>query len=76
VPNIKMELYMRCLVVDDSEDSRDLTESIVTSAGYEHVHCPQSAWETFELLDIMWPPKTYRPRVDLVRSRNADNGRH
>ena len=61
-----MEIFVRCLVVDDSEDSCDLTEAILTSAGYGHVCCAQSAWEAFEFLDIMWPPKTRHPQIDLV----------
>jgi len=43
---------MRILIVDDSEDSRDLTEGMLLSAGYEDVHFVGSGWETLKALDI------------------------
>src|SRR5882724_5239914 len=43
---------MRILVVDDSEDSRDITEAALLSAGYRDVITANSAAEAFDLLDI------------------------
>jgi phosphoserine phosphatase RsbU/P len=50
--NKNLEAYMRILVVDDSEDSRDLTEAALLSAGYSEITTAQSAWEAFRFLDI------------------------
>jgi PleD family two-component response regulator len=43
---------MRILVVDDSEDSRDLTEGTLLSAGYDDVITAASGWEALKVLDI------------------------
>jgi PleD family two-component response regulator len=43
---------MRILVVDDSEDARDITEAALLSAGYRDVRTASSAWEAFKLLDL------------------------
>lgn len=43
---------MRILVVDDQEDSRDLTEGALLSAGYGDVVTATSAWEALKLLDV------------------------
>ncbi len=43
---------MRILVVDDSEDSRDITEAALLSAGYKDVQTAASAWEAFKILNI------------------------
>ena len=43
---------MRILIVDDSEDSRDLTEAALISAGYEDVVTAPSAWDAYKYLDI------------------------
>jgi sigma-B regulation protein RsbU (phosphoserine phosphatase) len=43
---------MRILVVDDAEDSRDLTEAALLSAGYTDVVLAASAWEALKVLDI------------------------
>jgi PleD family two-component response regulator len=43
---------MRILVVDDSEDSRDLTEGALLSAGYADIVTAASGWETLKLLDV------------------------
>jgi PleD family two-component response regulator len=43
---------MRILVVDDSEDSRDITEAALLSAGYKDVRTASSAWEAFKILDL------------------------
>jgi len=43
---------MRILVVDDSEDSRDLTEAALLSAGYNDIVLASSGWETLKILDV------------------------
>jgi len=43
---------MRILVVDDSEDSRDLTEGALLSAGYADIVTATSGWETLKILDV------------------------
>lgn len=43
---------MRILIVDDSEDSRDITEAALLSAGYKDLVTTSSAWETYKYLDI------------------------
>jgi len=42
---------MRILVVDDSEDSRDLAEGALLSAGYSDIVTAASGWEALKLLD-------------------------
>ena len=53
------------LVVDDAEDSRELTEAALLSAGYNDVVTAGSAWEAMKILDIGRLNET-RPSVDLV----------
>ena len=43
---------MRILVVDDSEDSRDLTEGALLSAGYTDIVTAGSGWEAVKVLDV------------------------
>jgi PleD family two-component response regulator len=43
---------MRILVIDDSEDGRDLAEAMLLSAGYEHVITAGSAAEAYRFLGI------------------------
>ena len=43
---------MHILVVDDSDDSRDITSEILGTAGYENIDCKSSAAETFAFLKI------------------------
>jgi sigma-B regulation protein RsbU (phosphoserine phosphatase) len=43
---------MRLLVVDDVEDSRDLTEAVLLSAGYGDITKVCSAWEALRVLDV------------------------
>jgi len=57
---------MRILIVDDSEDSRDLTEAALASAGYSDICVAQSAWEAFKLMDIGSPSNKVGPQVDIV----------
>jgi PleD family two-component response regulator len=57
---------MRILIVDDSEDSRDLTEAALASAGYSDLCVAPSAWEAFKLMDIGCPCNEVGPQVDIV----------
>src|SRR6202167_3704666 len=43
---------MRLLVVDDQEDSRDLTEGALLSAGYADIVTAASGWEMLKILDV------------------------
>ena len=43
---------MRILVVDDVEDSRDITEAALLSAGYSEITMAGSAWEALKILDV------------------------
>ena len=57
---------MRILIVDDSEDSCDLTEAALVSAGYSDICVARSAWEAFKLMDIGCPSNKVGPQVDIV----------
>lgn len=43
---------MRILIVDDSEDGRDIAEATLLSAGYSDLCTAASAWEALKILDI------------------------
>jgi len=55
---------MRILVVDDSEDGREIAEIMLAAAGYEHVSTAASAADAYRLLGIGEP--TRPPAVDLI----------
>jgi PleD family two-component response regulator len=57
---------MRILIVDDSEDSCDLTEAALVSAGYSDICIAHSAWEAFKLMDIGWPASKADAQVDII----------
>ena len=57
---------MRILIVDDSEDSCDLTEAALASAGYTDICVAHSAWEAFKLMDIGWPSRKEAAQVDII----------
>src|SRR5579863_150846 len=57
---------MHILVVDDSEDGRDVTEAILGAAGYDNIDCKASAAETFALLKIGGVGAKETTRVDLI----------
>jgi sigma-B regulation protein RsbU (phosphoserine phosphatase) len=57
---------MRILVVDDSEDSCDLTEAALFSAGYTDIATAHSAWEAFKVLDIGSSSRHEAAQVDIV----------
>ncbi len=57
---------MRILIVDDSEDSRDITEAALVSAGYQDVVGADSAWSAFKYLDIGNASNTPAQDVDII----------
>ncbi len=57
---------MRILIVDDSEDSRDITEAALVSAGYRDVVGADSAWSAFKYLDIGNANNAPAVPVDIV----------
>jgi PleD family two-component response regulator len=57
---------MRILIVDDSEDSRDITEAALLSAGYRDVPTATSAAEAFELLGLGNNTTDEGPTVDVI----------
>jgi phosphoserine phosphatase RsbU/P len=61
-----MEVRMRILIVDDSEDSREITEAALISAGYTDILTAHSAWEGFKLLDIGGQSPTESAQSDIV----------
>jgi PleD family two-component response regulator len=56
---------MRILVIDDSEDSRELTEGALLSAGYEDIIHAGSGWEALKILDVGRTTED-RPAVDVA----------
>jgi sigma-B regulation protein RsbU (phosphoserine phosphatase) len=56
---------MRILLVDDSEDSRDLTEGALLSAGYDDIVSAASGWEALKALDV-GRTTNGDPPVDIV----------
>jgi phosphoserine phosphatase RsbU/P len=60
------DLTMRILIIDDSEDGRDVTEAILMSAGYQDVTTVGSALEAYRFLGIDGPATHERSLVDLV----------
>ena len=56
---------MRLLVVDDSEDFRDLTEGALLSAGYADIVTAASGWEALKILDV-GRTTDENPSVDVV----------
>jgi len=56
---------MKILMVDDSEDARDLTEGALRSAGYNDVVAAGSAWDAIKFLDL-GRTTNEEPCVDIV----------
>jgi PleD family two-component response regulator len=56
---------MRILLIDDSEDSRDLTEAALLSAGYTDIATAASGWEALRILDVGGAAEERAP-VDVV----------
>ena len=63
--SINAEMPMRILVVDNSEDSRDLTEGALLSAGYANIVTATSGWEALKVLDVGRATEE-KPAVDVV----------
>jgi sigma-B regulation protein RsbU (phosphoserine phosphatase) len=63
--SINTEVPMRILVVDDSEDSRDLTEGALLSAGYTDIVTASSGWEAMKILDIGRATEE-KPTIDVA----------
>jgi PleD family two-component response regulator len=59
------EPAMRILVIDDSEDSRDLTEGALLSAGYSNILTAGSGWEALKILDV-GRSTDEKPTVDVA----------
>jgi PleD family two-component response regulator len=59
-------MIMRILVVDDSEDWRELTEAALLAAGYEHVATVESAADAFVKLGLGAQPASGPAAVDLI----------
>jgi CheY-like chemotaxis protein len=57
---------MRILVVDDSEDGRDIAEAMLLAAGYVEVSTVSSAAEAYRFLSIGGPATEEPSQVDLV----------
>ena len=57
---------MRILITDDSEDSRDITEAALLSAGYRDVATASSAAEAFTLLEMGGDTATENATVDII----------
>ncbi|MGA8612247.1 MAG: response regulator [Xanthobacteraceae bacterium] len=56
---------MRILLIDDTEDSRDLTEAALLSAGYTDIVTAASGWEALKILDVGGRAEE-RPPIDVV----------
>jgi DNA-binding response OmpR family regulator len=57
---------VRILIVDDNEDSRDLTEAALVSGGYSDICVADSASEAFRLMDIGVTSGNGAAQVDVV----------
>lgn len=57
---------MRIVVVDDSEDSRDLTEGALLSAGYTDIVTAASGWQALRILDIGGQRSDQPPGADVA----------
>jgi phosphoserine phosphatase RsbU/P len=55
---------VRILLVDDHDESRDLTEAALKSAGFMDVATAASAWDALNILDIWRVDRG--PTVDLI----------
>ena len=56
---------MKILIVDDSEDSRDITEAALFTAGYREITTAESAKDAFAMLNLDQPSKPAEP-FDLM----------
>src|SRR5580704_19013152 len=58
------EANVRILLVDDHDESRELTEAALNSAGFIEVATAASAWDALNILDIWRADRG--PTVDLI----------
>jgi sigma-B regulation protein RsbU (phosphoserine phosphatase) len=58
-------MVVRILVVDDSEDARDLTEGALLAAGYNDLLMASSGWDALTVLEN-FRTADGRPAIDLV----------
>src|SRR6202167_1429794 len=56
---------MRILLIDDTEDSRDVTEAALLSAGYTDIATAASGWEALKILDVGGTSEERAP-IDVV----------
>jgi PleD family two-component response regulator len=64
--NSQAENPMRILVVDDSEDSRDITEVALMSAGYKDIVAAASALDAYKFLEIGTNKSNGAVEVDAI----------
>lgn len=57
---------MRILIVDDTEEIRDVTEALLVDAGYKEIRCVSSAAEAFEVLALDTPSASGAVTLDLI----------
>lgn len=57
---------MSILIVDDSEDSRDITEAALISAGYQNLISAASAWDAYKHLDIGKESSEGAVAIDII----------
>src|ERR1700730_18887233 len=56
---------MRILLVDDSEDARDITEAMLVSANFRDIVKAASAWDAFKILDL-GQTASEAPSIDII----------
>jgi PleD family two-component response regulator len=57
---------MRILIIDDSEDGRDIAEAMLSAAGYGIIHTAGSAAEAYHFLGVGEPATQQPSAVDLI----------
>ena len=63
---------MRILLVDDSEDARDITEAMLVSANFRDIVKAASAWDAFKILDL-GQTTSEAPSIDIAKVRSSLN---
>jgi PleD family two-component response regulator len=57
---------MRILIIDDSEDGREIAEAMLMAAGYQHVSAVASAVEAYRFLEIGEQATQQPSAIDLI----------
>ena len=57
---------MRILIIDDSEEGRDIAEAMLLAAGYQHVSAVGSAVEAYRFLEIGGHATQQPSQIDLI----------